>query len=45
MDEPSLRSVVAQMKEDAEVTEDVPLDRIIDLRLLREVHAEGNPPR
>jgi ABC-type nitrate/sulfonate/bicarbonate transport system substrate-binding protein len=40
LDDAALRSVVDQMKQDAEVAEDVPLDRVVDLRLLREVQAE-----
>jgi ABC-type nitrate/sulfonate/bicarbonate transport system substrate-binding protein len=40
LDDAALRSVVEQMKQDAEITEDVPLDRVADLRLLRQVQAE-----
>ncbi len=40
MDEAALRSVVEQMKQDAEIPADVPLDRVADLRLLREAQAE-----
>jgi ABC-type nitrate/sulfonate/bicarbonate transport system substrate-binding protein len=42
LDEPTLRAVIAQMKEDAELTGDVPLDRIVDLAPLREAQAELN---
>ena len=40
VEEPVLRSVVENMKKDAQVTADVPLERIADLTLLREVKAE-----
>jgi ABC-type nitrate/sulfonate/bicarbonate transport system substrate-binding protein len=40
LDAPALRAVVEQMKEDAELTDDVPLDRIVDLAPLREAQAE-----
>ncbi|HLH23738.1 MAG TPA: ABC transporter substrate-binding protein [Chloroflexota bacterium] len=40
MDEAALRSVVDQMKQDAEVTDDLPLDRVVALQPLREVQAE-----
>ncbi len=40
LDEPALRAVIAQMKEDAELTADVPLDRVVDLAPLREAQAE-----
>jgi ABC-type nitrate/sulfonate/bicarbonate transport system substrate-binding protein len=40
LDDASLRSVVEQMKQDADVSGEVPLDRVADLRLLREVRAE-----
>jgi ABC-type nitrate/sulfonate/bicarbonate transport system substrate-binding protein len=40
LDDASLRSVVEQMKQDAEVTDDVPLSRVADLGPLREVQAE-----
>ena len=40
LDDAALRSVVEQMKQDAEITEDVPLDRVADLRPLREGQAE-----
>jgi ABC-type nitrate/sulfonate/bicarbonate transport system substrate-binding protein len=45
IDGAALRSVVDQMKQDAGVAEDVPLDRVADLRLLREVQAELGMPR
>ncbi len=40
VEEPVLKSVIETMKKDAQVTADVPLDRIADLSLLREVKAE-----
>jgi ABC-type nitrate/sulfonate/bicarbonate transport system substrate-binding protein len=40
LEEPVLKSVIENMKKDAQVTADVPLDRIVDLSLLREVKAE-----
>jgi hypothetical protein len=40
LDEPALRAVLAQMKEDAELTADVPLDRVVDLAPLREAQSE-----
>jgi len=40
VEEPVLRSVVENMKKDAQMTADVPLDRVADLSLLREVKAE-----
>ncbi|HEX9442531.1 MAG TPA: ABC transporter substrate-binding protein [Candidatus Binatia bacterium] len=40
VEEPVLRSVIENMKKDAQVTADVPLERIADLSLLREVKAE-----
>ncbi|HEY3168436.1 MAG TPA: ABC transporter substrate-binding protein, partial [Candidatus Binatia bacterium] len=40
VEEPVLRSVIESMKKDAQVTADVPLDRIADLSLLREVKTE-----
>jgi len=40
IEEPVLKSVVENMKKDAQVTADVPLDRVADLSLLREVKAE-----
>lgn len=36
----SLKSVIENMKKDAQVTADVPLDRVANLSLLREVKAE-----
>jgi len=35
-----LKSVIETMKKDTQVTADVPLDRIVDLSLLREVKTE-----
>jgi hypothetical protein len=35
-----LKSVLENMKKDAQVATDVPLDRVADLSLLREVKAE-----
>jgi hypothetical protein len=40
VEEPVLKSVLENMKKDAQVTADLPLDRIADLSLLREVKAE-----
>lgn len=40
VEEPVLKSVIETMKKDAQVTMDVPLARIADLSLLREVKAE-----
>ncbi|HEX2386232.1 MAG TPA: ABC transporter substrate-binding protein, partial [Candidatus Binatia bacterium] len=40
VEEPVLRSVVESMKKDAQMTADVPLDRVADLSLLREVKTE-----
>jgi hypothetical protein len=40
LDDASLRSVVEQMKQDAEIGGDVPLHRVADLRLVREARAE-----
>ena len=40
VEEPVLKSVLENMKRDAQVTADVPLDRVADLSLLREVKAE-----
>ena len=40
IEESVLKSVLENMKRDARVTADVPLDRIADLSLLREVRAE-----
>lgn len=40
LDAPALRAVVEQMKQDAELTDDVPLDRVADLVPLREARAE-----
>jgi ABC-type nitrate/sulfonate/bicarbonate transport system substrate-binding protein len=40
VEEPVLRSVVESMKKDAQITADVPLDRVADLSILREVRAE-----
>jgi hypothetical protein len=40
VEEPVLRSVVESMKKDAQLTADVPLDRVADLSILREVRAE-----
>jgi len=40
VEEPVLKSVLENMKKDAQVAADVPLDRITDLSLLREVKAE-----
>ena len=40
IDDAALRSVIEQMKQDAEVSGDVPLERVADLRLLREVRGE-----
>lgn len=40
VEEPVLRSVIENMKKDAQVKTDIPLDRIADLSLLREVKAE-----
>jgi ABC-type nitrate/sulfonate/bicarbonate transport system substrate-binding protein len=45
IDDAALHSVVDQMKQDAGFAEDVPLDRVADLRLLREVQAELGMPR
>ena len=38
--EPVLKSVIENMKKDAQVTADIPLDHVADLSLLREVKAE-----
>jgi hypothetical protein len=35
-----LKSVIENMKRDAQITAEVPLDRVADLSLLREVKAE-----
>jgi ABC-type nitrate/sulfonate/bicarbonate transport system substrate-binding protein len=40
VEEPVLKSVVDNMKKDAQVATDVPLDRVADLSLLREIKAE-----
>ena len=40
IEEPVLKSVLENMKKDAQVATDVPLDRIADLSLLREIKAE-----
>ncbi len=40
VEEPVLRSVIESMKKDAQMTADVPLDRVADLSLLREVRAD-----
>ena len=40
VEEPVLKSVIENMKKDAQVTTDVPLDRVADLSLVREVKAE-----
>jgi hypothetical protein len=40
IDEPVLKSLVDNMKQDVKVTEEVPPDRIVDLGLLREVQQE-----
>jgi ABC-type nitrate/sulfonate/bicarbonate transport system substrate-binding protein len=40
VEEPVLKSVIETMKKDAQVTADVPLDRIADLSVLREAKAE-----
>jgi len=40
VEETVLKAVVENMKKDAQVTADVPLDRVADLSLLREVKAE-----
>ena len=40
VEEAVLKSVLETMKKDTQVTADVPLDRIADLSLLREVKAE-----
>lgn len=40
VEEPVLRQVIENMKKDAQMTGDVPLERIADLALLREVKAE-----
>jgi ABC-type nitrate/sulfonate/bicarbonate transport system substrate-binding protein len=40
LDAPALRAVVEQMKQDAELTDDVALDRVVDLAPLREAQAE-----
>jgi hypothetical protein len=40
IDEGELRQVIEQMKRDAKVTAEVPMDRVVDLSVLREVRAE-----
>jgi hypothetical protein len=40
IDEGDLRQVIEQMKKDAKVTAEVPVDRVVDLSVLREVRAE-----
>src|SRR5262249_28668722 len=40
LDEPTLRLVIDQMKEDAEIAADVPLDRVVDLSPLRAARSE-----
>ena len=40
IEEPVLKSVVENMKKEAQVTADVPVERIADLTLLREVQSE-----
>lgn len=40
VEEPVLKSVLENMKKDAQVATDVPLDRVADLSLLREIKAE-----
>jgi ABC-type nitrate/sulfonate/bicarbonate transport system substrate-binding protein len=40
IDELLLKSVLDRMKKDAKIIEDVPLDRIVDLSLVREVQSE-----
>jgi ABC-type nitrate/sulfonate/bicarbonate transport system substrate-binding protein len=40
IDEGELRQVIEQMKKDAKVTAEVPMDRVVDLSVLREVRAE-----
>jgi ABC-type nitrate/sulfonate/bicarbonate transport system substrate-binding protein len=40
VEESVLKSVIDNMKKDAQVTADIPLDRVVDLSLLREVKAE-----
>jgi ABC-type nitrate/sulfonate/bicarbonate transport system substrate-binding protein len=40
VEEPVLKSVIENIKKDAQIAADVPLDRIADLSLLREVKAE-----
>lgn len=45
IDEPVLKSLVDNMKQDVKVTEEVPPDRIVDLAPLREVQQELNIKR
>jgi hypothetical protein len=40
IDEPVLKSLVDNMKQDVKVSEEVPPDRIVDLAPLREVQQE-----
>lgn len=40
IDEALLKSVIERMKKDSKITEEVPMDRIVDLSLVREVQAE-----
>jgi ABC-type nitrate/sulfonate/bicarbonate transport system substrate-binding protein len=42
IDPVELRQVIEQMKKDAKVTADVPVDRVVDLSVLHEVRAELN---
>lgn len=43
IEEPILKSVVENMKKETQVTADFPMDRIVDLTLLREVRSELQP--
>jgi hypothetical protein len=45
IDEPVLKSLVDNMKQDVKVTEEVPPDRIVNLAPLREVQQELNIKR
>lgn len=40
IEEPLLKSVVERMKKDSKITEEIPMDRIVDLSLVREAQFE-----
>ena len=40
IEEALLKSVIERMKKDSKITEEVPIDRIVDLSLVREVQSE-----